>query len=121
MIETNTFTTRQQMMEVLKTNPGVIIVKFGADWCGPCKQIESFVKQNMDLMPINHVRCMTIDIDEAFDAYAFLKSKKIVNGIPVCLAYYKDNISYVPDDVVIGTDLNEIKTFFASCYNQIQS
>jgi thiol-disulfide isomerase/thioredoxin len=119
MIEQDVFSTRDEMMELLKTgNPGVIIIKYGAEWCGPCKKIEEFVKQNMAMMPEN-IRCITIDIDEAFDAYAFLKSKKLVSGIPAILAYYQDNVSYVPDQVVLGTDTNEIKTLFDTCSKKV--
>ena len=120
MVEYDTFSTRQEMSDVLRENPGVIIMKFGAEWCGPCKKIEEFVKQNMELMP-KEIRCIVIDIDEAFDAYAFLKSKKIVNGIPVCLAYYQDNIHYVPDNVVIGTNTEELKIFFKTCFDRVTS
>jgi len=120
MIESDVFSTRQEMMFLLKENPGVIVIKYGADWCGPCKKIEEFVKQNMELMP-EKVRCIVIDIDEAFDAYAFLKSKKIVNGIPAILAYYKGNESYIPDEVVLGTDTDEIKQLFQNCYKKVSN
>ena len=118
MIESDVFSTRQEMLFLLKENPGVIVIKYGADWCGPCKKIEEFVKKNMELMP-EKVRCIVIDIDEAFDAYAFLKSKKIVNGIPAILAYYKGNESYIPDEVVLGTDTDEIKQLFQNCYKKV--
>ena len=28
---------RNQFMDLLKVNPGLIIIKFTATWCGPCK------------------------------------------------------------------------------------
>ena len=118
MIENDIFSTREEMMESLNNNPRVIIIKYGAEWCGPCKKIEEFVKQNMLIMP-EGVRCIMIDIDEAFDAYAFLKSKKIVSGIPAILAYYRGNVSFIPDDVVLGTDPLEIKALFDACCKQI--
>jgi hypothetical protein len=34
-----------------------------------------------------------IDIDDNFEIYAFLKSKKMVNGVPVILCYKKGNQS----------------------------
>jgi thiol-disulfide isomerase/thioredoxin len=98
-------------------NPGAFVVKFGAEWCGPCKKIEALVDQYFDMMPVN-ISTIEVDIDQGFDIYGFLRSKKVVNGIPVMLAYYKQNTHYVPDDIVIGTDTNQIKQFFSRCIVQ---
>jgi hypothetical protein len=68
----------------------------------------------MDDMPPN-VQCAVIDIDESFDVYAFLKSKKMVQGIPAILCYKKGNVSYAPDQVVLGADMNQVSTFFSTC------
>ena len=107
--------TRNDLLEVLKVNPGVIVIKFGADWCGPCKQIERYVEELMERMDKNRSKSYMVNIDKAFDLYAFLKSKKLVNGIPVILAYYKDNNTYIPDDIVIGADTLAIASFFQRC------
>ena len=63
------------------------------------------------LQPTSPLRTST-DIDDAFDLYAFLKSKKIVNGVPAILAYKVGNVGYAPDDVVIGADTSQVKMFF---------
>jgi thiol-disulfide isomerase/thioredoxin len=34
---------RKHFQELLESNPGVLIIKFGATWCGPCKVIEKDV------------------------------------------------------------------------------
>jgi len=102
---------RNHFAELLKQNPGLFIIKFGADWCGPCKKIEGLVNEWFNKTN-NKVQCALIDVDESFDIYAFLKSKKMVNGIPAILCYYKDNHNYVPDDVVIGADVAQVNAFF---------
>lgn len=104
--------TRVDLIEELKTNPGVIIVKLGATWCKPCQLIDPVVTEFMQSITSPTIRCHKVDIDEAFDLYAFLKNKKMVNGIPVLLAYYKGNSSYVPDDSISGTDAIAIRRFF---------
>lgn len=102
--------------QALESNPGVIIIKFGAEWCGPCKKIEEHVKILMNSMPGN-VQSYIIDIDDSLEVYSFLKNKKMVNGIPVILAYYKnEETTYIPDDVVIGADAVKINEFFERSY-----
>jgi thiol-disulfide isomerase/thioredoxin len=106
--------------ETLESNPGVVIIKFGAEWCGPCKKIESHVKILMSKMPEN-TQCYIIDVDESLEVYSFLKNKKMVNGIPAILAYYKGNVSYIPDDSVIGADVIKVNEFFERSYKQAMS
>ena len=36
----------------------------------------------------------------------------MVQGIPTILCYHTGNISYIPDDSVSGTDLQQIHDFF---------
>ena len=76
----------------LTTNPGVIIVKFGATWCGPCKTIAVQSHRYMHDMSVefpDNVICCDIDVDESFELYATLKQKKMVSGIPSILCWYK--------------------------------
>ena len=112
------YENRKEFFDSLETNPGVIIVKFGADWCGPCKIIEKDIHHYFETMP-DTIQCANIDVDKSFDLYAFMKSKKIVKGIPTIICYYKGNTHYIPDDVVVGTDLIELHTFFNQCLNQV--
>ena len=108
------FENRQSFLDLLANNPGLVIVKFGATWCGPCKKIESNVHKFFSSSP-NNVICAVIDVDESFDLYSCLKSKKMVNGIPVILCYKKGNVSYIPDDSITGADINQLNHFFMRC------
>jgi thiol-disulfide isomerase/thioredoxin len=38
------FNSRDEFLELLKVNPGLVIVKLGATWCGPCKRIAHIVE-----------------------------------------------------------------------------
>jgi thiol-disulfide isomerase/thioredoxin len=109
--------SKKVFQEALESNPGIIIIKFGAEWCAPCKRIESHVKLLMSKMP-NNVQSYVIDIDDSLEVYSFLKNKKMVNGIPAILAYYSENVSYIPDDVVIGADAVKVNEFFERCYKK---
>jgi thioredoxin 1 len=105
---------RQIFMELLTKNPGLIVIKFGAKWCGPCKRIKNVVHGFFASSP-DDVLCCDIDVDECTDMYSFLKSKKMVNGIPVTLCYKKGNVSFIPDDSVVGADPGELDRFFKRC------
>jgi thioredoxin 1 len=106
--------TKQEFFDELKNNQSVFIIKFGAEWCGPCKKIDPCVYQWMGQMPPT-IKCVILDIDDNFEVYAFLKSKKMVNGIPAILGYFSGNDGWVPDEFVVGANETEVKIFFEKC------
>ena len=108
------FENRDAFIDLLKVNPGLVIMKLGAEWCGPCKKIAHIVEAFFASSPPNVV-CAEIDVDESFDLYAYLKQKRMVNGIPVILMYKKGNVSFVPDDSVTGADPVNLDAFFKRC------
>lgn len=104
----------ESFKNILKNNPGWVIIKFGAEWCRPCKQIESHILEWFQKMP-DFVQTVWVDVDESFELYAFMKSKKMINGIPALLAYKKGNESYVFDDNVVGANPKDVDMFFKRC------
>jgi len=114
----SSFASRQDFLNLLKKNPGLIILKFGATWCGPCKAITPVLEGFFATSPPN-VICADIDVDESFDLYAFMKSQKRVNGIPVILMYKRGNTTIIPDDSVTGSDPTQLHNFFRRCGNHL--
>ena len=106
--------TRDDFFRVLQHNPGLVIIKLGAQWCGPCKTIKPAVDGFFASSP-PEVVCADLDVDRCTDLYAFLKSKKMVNGIPAILCYKKGNSTYIPDDSNTGSDPNQLHLFFTRC------
>ena len=115
--------SRKEFFDLLAVNPGLIIIKLGATWCGPCKKIAPVLEGFFATSPAN-VLCADLDVDECDDLYAMMKAKRMVNGIPVVLCYKKGNTSYIPDDSVTGADPGKIAAFFKRCgiyQNQIHA
>jgi thiol-disulfide isomerase/thioredoxin len=106
---------RNAFLKLLKENPGVLIFKFTADWCKPCQTIKKEVDAHFDRISSDRIICIEVNVDEAFDLFAYMKTKKMIKGIPTMLAYKKENINFAPDDCISGAELNEINDFIARC------
>ncbi len=116
----SSFSSRQDFISLLEKSPGLVILKLGATWCGPCKKIKPVVDAFYASSPDN-VICCDVDVDESFDLYAYLKSKKMVNGVPVMMCYKKGNTSFIPDDSITGADPVELDKFFKRCNLHLMS
>ena len=108
------FHSRDHFTGLLEKNPGLVIIKMGATWCGPCKKIKPVVDAFFASSPDN-VICCEIDVDESVDLYTYFKSKRMVNGIPVIMCFKKGNTSYIPDDSITGADPSALDEFFKRC------
>lgn len=103
------------LKNILLINPGLVIVKFGASWCGPCKTIRPLVDAFFVRCPKN-VLCFDIDIDQCPQVYQYFKAKRMTNGIPAILCWHKGNTSPIPpDDMITGANLPELDAFFKRC------
>jgi thioredoxin 1 len=112
--------TRDDFAALLSNNNGVLLFKFGAEWCGPCKKIETLIHELFEEMPEN-VSIHVLDIDDCFDLFSYLKHKKMVNGIPAILGYYRGNCSYAPDLCYSGTDNGVLLQLFDQIKKQALS
>lgn len=100
-----------------KTNKDIII-KFSAKWCKPCNKIKEYVHEEYTKCK-DHLIIVELDIDTSSEIYTQLKKYKMIKGIPTILLF-KNGIRenwYIPDDSVIGSDLDEISKFFNRCNN----
>ena len=102
---------REQFKELVTKNTGILVLKFGAEWCGPCKTIWPLLEKHAERMPAN-VTILDIDVDDSFDLYAWMKSKKQVNGIPVLQAYYPGSSGLGANYSVTGADADKVEMFF---------
>jgi len=98
------------------------ILKFTANWCGPCKSIKSLVQTLVSEIPADcKLACYEIDVDESFELYAIMKRSRMVNGIPALLYYSAKGIGARSDDSISGSNEPGIRGFFARCISESSS
>ena len=95
----------------------ILIVKFGAEWCGPCKRMAPLFYDFIGKAPPNIIFA-DIDTDENMDLFMGLKKYKMIQSIPTFLVFYGDvkrNNWFIPDDSIIGADIAQVTQFFLRC------
>ena len=111
--------TRDDLKNFLKeTTIEITFIKFGATWCKPCHMIAPTIQtlnEQVKKAKIN-MNYIDLDVDHCSDLYAFLRTKKMVRGIPVIMCYrksqYNDNTFYVPTDSVTGASTTDVVNFY---------
>ena len=110
------------MLSELDTNK-VIILRFTAEWCGPCKNIDGICNNYFGLCS-NDITPVVVDVVETIDLYVLYKRYKMLNGIPALYAYYGNNRQepwYVPNDSVNTGDSKQVTEFFNRCTQHINN
>jgi len=94
-------TTRSELKEHVKKHQ-VVIVKFKAEWCGPCKKIEPLVNTLMKSYPkINYV---VVDVDDGSNIASYLK----IRSIPTMVSYLDGDIH----EILSSSKPEDIQAFF---------
>lgn len=95
-----------------------IILKFGATWCGPCKNIKELCATRFNELS-NKITCFDLDIDEETnnELYSAYASKKMIKSIPTIFAYVSNpERNYVhwwaPDMSVNSSKHEDVDLFF---------
>ena len=110
------FRDRNEFTHFLSQNQAMIIIRFSATWCNPCQKIKPLVDCFFASSP-QCVTCVDLDVDENSDVYSFLKSKKMIYGIPTLLCYTSLNKTYIPGLSISGSSPADLDKFFRSCGN----
>ena len=116
--------SENSLREMINTLPAnnLIILRFTAEWCVPCKGINPICEQYKELLSKN-IFFFEIDIDESIELFVKLKKCKMLNGVPALLAYKGGGESdtwYTPQDCVLGGNKTEVANFFERCMAMIK-
>lgn len=117
---------------VLIDNPGIVFVKITASWCSPCQQIAPFVEdciRRSRRLGKKNIRYVSIDVDKNPIVYRYLRTAKLIRGVPAFFVYFLDEESgrcsgsfssrdimreaVCPDDFVLGANEEQLKRLFA--------
>ena len=83
------------------------VIKFGAEWCGPCKMYEPILenlKEKYDAKTPADVSIMSIDIDENPD----MASKYSIRNIPTTLFMKEGNVVLKKVGVIQPAEFEDI-------------
>jgi thiol-disulfide isomerase/thioredoxin len=120
VVLTSELKTREQLQDLINNNPKIIVIKLGAEWCGPCKKIEPLVKEFFNKSPSDCV-CVSIDIDESMDIFAMYKRFRLLSGVPGLLCYTNDDNSIYPHIVCNTGNTEKVQKFFNDCMDAYNS
>ena len=102
--------TRQELKEHVKKHE-VVIVKFTADWCGPCRRVAPHIHSLMETY--NKINYVVVDVDEGSNIASFLK----IRSIPTIISYINGDIH----EILPSSDENEITKFFAKTNGYVKT
>lgn len=120
------FETNEDFKQFLKlSDKDITIIKFTANWCGPCKRINPFIQKinNLYKNKQKYYRYIEVDVDDNSELYKFFKRRKMIQGIPSFCLYYKDKFDedmyYVPHKIVTGANESEISNLFRDVFGNL--
>ena len=102
--------TREEFVEFISKHD-YVIVKCGAEWCGPCKRVKPYVLSLFDNMDI---KCYLVDID--VDKSPEIASALKVKVLPTFINFIKGE----QQDIYPTGDTAKIKEFFQKTYMRLE-
>ena len=102
MRELPSITSRNQLNTILR-NGQITIIKAGAEWCGPCKEIAPLVDELLEQMPKN-VKILHLDVDKGQNLSSYLR----INAVPTFISYK----GFEKTDILVGANEDAVRNFF---------
>ena len=76
------------LQQIVNTAPGIVLVDFYADWCGPCQQQDLALRQADAIALRNHAAIVKVDVDK----HAELATQLGVENLPTLVVVKNGNV-----------------------------
>ena len=94
---------RNEFRDLINSNEGLVIIKFTASWCGPCKKITPVIEELSEKLKEN-VYFYKIQIDDELNEEICEKCK--IKSVPTFILFKERNSL----GIVNGADINKLLT-----------
>lgn len=88
--------TSEQRESIIKDND-IVVIKYSADWCGPCKKLQPFYEELCN--NTKHCKFLSEDVDDELEGWGCE-----INSIPVFHIYKNGDFSEA-----IGGDIQQLQ------------
>lgn len=103
---------REELKQIIKQNKNkYVFIKFYADWCKPCKDIDNKVEQMFNEMLTLDKLLIYVNVDEQQDVASYFKIRKL----PTLISFENGERS----NVITGTNEKNLYNFFYPKFNPI--
>jgi len=82
-----------QYQDIIKNTIGLVIVKFGAMWCGPCKMMEPILKKLSEEHP--DITFLSVDVDDNTE----ISTHYNIKSLPTMLFIREGIVKYTQEGV----------------------
>lgn len=102
---------RNGMMGVLRNivDHDVVVLKFTASWCGPCKQLSELINEDTLAHPDIYRRVFWAEINVDEDFCHDLSEQHRVKSIPLCVIIPADAASEMKAAYVKGCNIEKVR------------
>lgn len=97
---------KDEQEPIKKINKMIEVIKFGAEWCGPCKAYEPTIKNAIEKYNVegSDVSVLSLDVDENVE----LASKFSIRAVPTTVFILNDVVKAKKTGVLNSKQLDDI-------------
>jgi thioredoxin 1 len=108
-----------QHLKQIVSGARIVVIKFHAEWCGPCKQTAHLFEQMSQALSSESIKFVSIDIEQDSGVGGNWGEIFRVNGVP-CYMFYMDG-ELRSDLTQMGADLKPVEQILQQQYQLVSN